>query len=404
MAGPLPDSYRRLAAFSSRLPPGARLYDQGAVPDRFYVVLRGEVLFEVLSEQGEAEVVSRAQPGAFVGHVAALTGRPTSAGARVERESVVLRIPLVKLTDAIREAPELALQLIYAFVGSPVPPVFSDLAEREHAEEVEPPSPPDDEDVVPVEGDVDARRFFLDTATCPVSGSRFQFLRVRTRAVRPQERESDFHVRYEEVNPTWYGVVVCPVCAYASYQDDFHTVDPESLARLTDDRESRIASARSLGAAPASAGGSPEGSAAEQPRPLTGQRTLEDATLALELALRCYELRAASPSRRAVLEHRRAWLEREAGNTTAEVEWLRRARQSYEQAFEADKRLSEEAAARIAYLVGDLSERLGNLHDAAQWLETATRVAPANSAGIARTARDRLQDVRNLIKRARAAS
>jgi len=387
MPGPLPDSFRRLATFSSRLLPGVRLYDQGATPDRFYVVLRGEVLFEVLSEQGDPEVVARAQPGSFVGHVAAFSGRPTSAGARVDRETVVLAIPLARLTEAIREAPELGVQLIYEFAGSPAP------ADLVHLDEVEVDETeddralarlaPGDEDVVPIEGDVDGKMFFVDTATCPVSGTRFQFLRVRTRAVRPRERESDFHVRYQDVNPTWYGVVVCPVCAYAAYQDDFANLDEAARARLWDDREPRSALAA---------------------HSLAGTRTLEDAVTALDLAIRCYEARGASDSRRAVLQHRRGWLEREGGNANAERPWIMRARESYERAFKDDKRLSEEAAARIAYLVGDLSERLGDLQSAAQWLETATRVAPKSSAGIARTARDRLQDVRELIKRERAAS
>jgi len=387
MPGPLPDSFRRLATFSSRLLPGVRLYDQGATPDRFYVVLRGEVLFEVLSEQGDPEIVARAQPGSFVGHVAAFSGRPTSAGARVDRETVVLAIPLARLAEAIREAPELGVQLIYEFAGSPAPADLVDLDEVEvdAAEDDRALArlAPGDEDVVPIEGEVDGKMFFVDTATCPVSGTRFQFLRVRTRAVRPRERESDFHVRYQDVNPTWYGVVVCPVCAYAAYQDDFANLDEAARARLWDDREPRSALAA---------------------HSLAGTRTLEDAVTALDLAIRCYEARGASDSRRAVLQHRRGWLEREGGNANAERPWIMRARESYERAFKDDKRLSEEAAARIAYLVGDLSERLGDLQSAAQWLETATRVAPKSSAGIARTARDRLQDVRELIKRERAAS
>ena len=387
MPGPLPESYRRLAGFSSRLNPGARLYDEGAVPDRFYVVLKGEVLFEVVSEQGDAEVVARAEPGSFVGHVAAFTGRPTSAAARVERETVVLAIPLAQLTEAVRESPELGVHLISTFAGAAPTDTdrpSSDTPAEEGREELEaPPGEPRVQDSMAIEGDLDTRTFFVDTAVCPISGTNFQFLRVRTRAVRPKERETDFHVRYEGVNPTWYGIVVCPVCGYAAYLDDFDVLDDAARARLAGDRESR--SALLTGS-------------------LSGTRTLEDATLALDLAMRCYEVRGASDSRRAVLQHRRAWLEREAGNAVSERTWVSRARASYEQAFKSDKRLSEEAAARIAYLVGDLGERLGDLQGASQWLETAVRVAPASSAGIARTARDRLQHVRDLVKRERADS
>lgn len=382
MPGPLPDSYRRLAMFSSRLLPGTRLYDQGAVLDRFYVVLRGEVLVEAVSEQGDTEVVARAEAGAFVGHVAAFTGRPTSACARVDRESVVLGIPLLKLAEAIREAPELGIQLIYSFAGQPAPTF---LAGAEEGDEPQPAASAEAarEDIVTIEGEVDSRLFFIDTITCPVSGTRFEFLRVRTRAMRPKERESDFHVRYDDVNPTWYGVVVCPTCAFSAYRDDFETLEEAVRARLWDDREARTAFIS---------------------HPLAGTRSLEDAVTALDLAIRCYEARGSTDSRRAVLQHRRAWLEREGDNPHGERLWLTRARDSYERAFEADKHLSEEAAARIAYLVGDLSGRLGDLPAAAQWLETATRMAPPASAGIARTARDRLQDVRELIKRERAAS
>ena len=225
--------------------------------------------------------------------------------------------------------------------------------------------------------------FFVDTATCPVSGTEFQFLRVRTRAVRPRDRESDFHVRYQGINPTWYGVVICPGCAFAAYLDDFNSLEEHTRGVLWDDRDARVALA----------GG-----------PLNGVREEGDAVTALELAIRCYELRGASDSRRAVLQQRRAWLERERGSGATERIWLTRARESFQRAFEADSRLSEEAAARIAYLVGDLSSRLGDLPGAAQWLETAVRVAPETSAGIVRTARERLQDVRQQIKQARLAS
>ncbi len=371
-----PDLHRRLASYSLRLQPGTRLYEQGATPDHFYLVIRGEVLFETVSEDGEAEVVARAGVGDLAGYVAAITRRPTSAAARVEGEAVVLALPVSKLAEVIEQAPEVGVRLICEFAG---------VDEADLAEEDAPPAPDAqaDPDLVPIEGPYDTEMFFVDTATCPVSQTHFEFLRVRTRAVRPAERESDFHVRYHSIDPTRYGVVVCPSCAYASYWDDFAKMDEGVRARLWEDREARASIARG---------------------PLSGMRDADAAVRVLELAMRCYDLRGANDSRRAVLQHRRAWLERDAGNAGTERSWLIRARDSYQRAFEHDTRISEEAAARVAYLVGDISVRLGEYQEAAQWLETAVRVAPKTASGIMRTARDRLQDVRDVIKRERQAS
>lgn len=405
MAGPLPDSYRRLAAYSLRLGAGTRLYEQGTVSDRFYVVLRGEILFEALSEVGEPEVVARATAGELVGHVIAFMRRPASAAARVESESVVLAIPIDRVVDAVRDAPELALQLIHAFIPSEAedePAAYDGPEGVDESHEVAEPvslgvavdpesSRPAGtvavrgvpEGTLPIAGELNTDHFFADTIVCPVSQTRFQFPRVRTRAVRPTARDSDFYVRYQGVDPTKYGVVVCPTCAYAAYFDDFPKIDDTARQTLWDDRGARIAKVK---------------------RPLNGTRSNADALIALELAMRCYEARGAGESRRAVLQHRRAWFEREAGRIADEMEWLFRARESYKVAYEQDSRVSEESAARIAYLVGDLSMRLDDYPTAAQWLETAVRVAPPSKSGIIRTARDRLQDVRRIIKQDRMAS
>ena len=386
MPGSLPESYRRLVAFSCRLAAGTLLYEQGAVPDSFYVVLAGDVLFEVVSEHGETETVAFARPGDLVGHVAAFTGRPTSASARVDHEAAMLAIPVARVTEAIREAPELGLQLIRAFAGvdSPSLTVEGDAAGTATDETASlPASPTPPAGVVGVAGDVDPAVFFTDTVTCPVSQTKFEFLRVRTRVVRPADRDSDFRVRYHGIDPTRYGVVVCPTCGFASYLDDFDTLDDIARTRLWEDREGRVAL---VGTG------------------LNRVRSDEDAVTVLDLAMRCYDLRGANASRRAVLEHRRAWLERDANNQAAERTWLVRARESYQSAYEHDTRISDEAAARVAYIVGDISMRLGEAHEAAQWLETAVRIAPKERAGIVRAARDRLQDVRQLLKQERMAS
>jgi hypothetical protein len=119
---------------------------------------------------------------------------------------------------------------------------------------------------------------------------------------------------------------------------------------------------------------------------------------------RCYDQRGAGPSRQAVLFHRRAWAERERGDEAAERSWLRRARDAYRAAFEQDTRLSEDAALRAAYLVGDLSLRLGETTSGASWLETVIRRANEKTqSGLLRMTRDRLHDARISLRDERRA-
>jgi hypothetical protein len=53
---------------------------------------------------------------------------------------------------------------------------------------------------------------------------------------------------------------------------------------------------------------------------------------------------------------------------------------------------------RVAFLIGDLSLRLGEPLVGAQWLETATRFPKAKqSSGLERSARERLSDAHRLL-------
>lgn len=367
MSGHLPDSYGRLASYAHRHAAGVVVYEQGASLDRFFVVLRGRLDFEVVAESGDTEVVAQAFPGDLAGHVAAFTGRPTSASARASGESVILAVPVDRAIDAFREAPELALLLVRSFAEP-------DRPRQVPAEDDLPPASVVEGDVLRVKGEVNEAFFFLDTVVCPVDGTHFEFVRVRTRAVRPTARDTDFHVRYTSVDPTRYSVVVCPSCGYASYLDDFGDVDEEIRGRLWADRAARLPL---LG------------------HPLSGERTTQDAVTVMDLAIRCYDLRGGGPSREAVLFHRRAWVEREAGNRVAEAEWLRRAREAYRGAFEQDSRLTDDSALRAAYLVGDISLRLDEPNEGAPWLETVIRRADSKTqSGLIRMARDRLHDAR----------
>ncbi len=100
------------------------------------------------------------------------------------------------------------------------------------------------------------------------------------------------------------------------------------------------------------------------------------------------------------LLHRRAWLERERGDTRAEMSLLGDACESYRLAYERDQNMTDTEALRAAYLIGDLYFRVGKLELAARWLSTCVEMPEAKvQTGISRMARDRLHEARQQVFR-----
>ncbi|MGE3855615.1 MAG: DUF2225 domain-containing protein [Dehalococcoidia bacterium] len=390
MSVPVPESYTRLSHYAVRLADGTTLYEQGAVPDRCYVVLRGRVAFEALDAAGEHSVVGQATDGDLVGHVAAFTGRPTSASARVDGESVIIAVPFEELANAFRLAPELAIELLRTFAD---PKGTSAALRRPGTVPVPAPERPAEHaratagsgrNVHRIKDKFDEEFFFVDTIECPISATVFDYLRVRTKAVRPVSRDSDFYVRYKGTDPALYSLIVCPGCGYTAYRDDFEDLTEEERNALFASREARTA---------------------RLSKSLCGLRSLQDGVVATDLAIECYAQRRPNERRHAVLLHRRAWAERERGDAEAELRYLGAAREAYQAAFERDSNISDESAVRAAYLIGDLWLRLGEPTEAARWLETAVRVPESKSqSGVIRMARERLYDARQLLNQQRKAS
>ena len=388
---PLPDSYKALGhRYGVRLKKGDVVYDQGAATGHFYVVTSGRVVFEIVDAGGAPAVVNEAVAGDCFGEVSAFSGRPTSASATATESTVLISIPVSEAPDAFKLSPELAVALVTQLAGQGM--------SRRHQE----PRDPDDVAAEPVSDSsqlepraraarptqvnlvrldllLNEEWFFKDDIVCPVSGAHFEYLRVRTGAVKPASRDSDFRIAYRTVDPTHYSVVVCPECSYAAYHDDFKELsdtERRDLLATQADRDMQ-----------------------ERPN-LCEERSLDDAAVALDLALSCYEARRANDRRRAGLLHRRARLERERGDTRAEISLLGDACESYRLAYERDQNMTDTEALRAAYLIGDLYFRVGKLELAARWLSTCVEMPEAKvQTGISRMARDRLHDARKLVFR-----
>ena len=212
---------------------------------------------------------------------------------------------------------------------------------------------------------------------CPICATRFAATRVRSSALTTVRRESDMHTVYDGVNPLHYTVFVCPNCIYAAYDDDWDAVTDEERQRLVHDTEER------------------RGVAA--PYVFTGERDVPAATVSYLLALRCYDLRAPDPRRRANVQHRLAWAARETEDSALERQYIQHARREYETAFRQDDRLTDVGTLTISYLLGELALRLDNTHEALQGFERTRRMdQDRKHPEIARLIRDRWADARSM--------
>ncbi len=403
-AKPFPDSYRQLSEFAVRYSADGVVFARDSVPDHCYVLLSGRVVLEGNDADGNLAVLGEVHPGQLFGHVAAFDGRPTSTSARATEDVVALAVPIDRALDAFQTSPDLALELIRDLtrlapndVQAELPPrlmtLVPDQDESADVAEVtdELPAPEPEEEETPEDAsaagnsgyssgtqtlkvEFDEAFFFKDSDTCPVCETTFEYLRVRTSAVRPKERESDFRVTYRSEDPSRYAMVVCPTCSYTATHDDFSDINEKERASLV--------------------AGNQERGRFDYPN-LGGPRTLEETMTALKLAQMSYDKRRDNLRLKAGLLQRFAWLERERGDEAAEREWLVQARDAYERSFEQDTDISDASAMRVAYLIGDLCLRLGDAIEGAKWLETATRFPQAkDQSGLERMARDRLSDAR----------
>lgn len=401
MSNQLPAAILELAGrYERRLAEGDVVYEQGATPEHLLMVLSGRVVFEVVDAAGAKSVVHQALPGESLGVVSAFSGRPTSAAASAAEQSVLLAVPMAEIAEAFRAAPELAI----AMIGD----LTSDGGRRQRheagdiddvvapAEAAAPDDAPDDAEdeqqprLEPVRhrkstGRVDfpmdehfqEEWFFVDDLECPVSGTKFEYLRVRAGAVRAASRDSDFRIVYTTIDPTYYSVVVCPRCSYAAYLDDFSDVSETERSNLLAQQSSRD----------------------EYGRPnLCGERTPEQAATAFTLAIGCYEARGSGFRRRAGLMHRAAWLERQRGNHEAELRLLELARDTYRDAYERDGDITDAAAMRAAYIIGDLTMRLGDPKEAIRWFLISSQTPDAKKqVGLSRMVYDRIQEAKEAV-------
>lgn len=184
--------------------------------------------------------------------------------------------------------------------------------------------------------------------TCPICGNEFSSMKAKIKSCKVEKKDEDFCTHYEDLNPLYYDIFVCPVCAYAATENSFEDIDGEAVKLLREAFSGRKVS-----------------------RNFCTQRSLEDAIAACKLAIYTAELRKADFSILAGLCLKLSWYYRFAGDKL-ENKFLDYSLQNYLEAFDKEElpfgNLNEMS---VMYLLGELSRRLGKYNDAIRWFGKA---------------------------------
>ena len=209
---------------------------------------------------------------------------------------------------------------------------------------------------------------------CAVCGEKFTATRVRSRLVMIKQ-DTDFCAHYQDINPYYYTVLVCPHCGYAAQDTGFEEITPAGVERIQKffaERKVKIDLSSTM------------------------TRTREQAIVSYQLAILCGELASLPASRLAALLLRLGWLHREAELFEKEKATLAKAANAFEMALSRERTpIGPMSELTVMYLVGELLRRTGQREKALLYINKVVGSPQAKQERrISDLARDAWQEMR----------
>jgi len=197
----------------------------------------------------------------------------------------------------------------------------------------------------------------------------FQTSRVRPSFKKATGTDTDFYVKYKDINPEYYVVRVCPFCGFSTTENFSDKLPPAKKSEF----ELRVRVNWTF-------------------RDYGGQRSWADALHAYKLALLCAQIKEEKDRVIAGLLHHIAWLFREKGDTAQERRFLEYALESYIKVYETEG--MDINNARLMYLIGELNRRLGNYHEAVKWFSRVINDKKIMDSAMIRASREQWAQTR----------
>ena len=212
---------------------------------------------------------------------------------------------------------------------------------------------------------------YTRTIMCPVCSKEFSEIAVRRSKLRQLGVDKDFRVRFKDIDPNFYEVLMCAHCGYAALSNYFDKITSKQQEWIKE----KI---------------SPSYKHEEYEIPLSPKTALSR----FKQALACAQAINAKASIKAIIGLKMAWVYREEKDSKGEITLLQFAYKNLSEAYTTeDFPLGNMDEATTKYILAELSRRLGNF-DEAQRLIGDLIVSRSTPSSI----KERAQDLKDLIR------
>lgn len=210
---------------------------------------------------------------------------------------------------------------------------------------------------------VELEPLFQIKIKCVCCEHEFMTSRVRPSFKRAASSDTDFCRYYNNENPDFYVVRVCPSCGFASTENSLDRLNDQQRAKYQENIGSRYIK-----------------------RDFSGKRDWESALETYKLALLCAQTIGEKDRIIASLLHHIAWLYRYKNNKEQELRFLQYALESYIKVYELEGISGSDA--RLMYLIGELNRRVGRYNEAVQWFSRVINDKKIMDAAMIRASRE----------------
>lgn len=205
--------------------------------------------------------------------------------------------------------------------------------------------------------------------TCSCCESEFKTSRVRPSLKKASRSDTDFCSYFNNVNPDYYVVRVCPYCGFASTENFADRLNVKQKADYLE-KIGKHWKMKDYGL----------------------ERTEQEALECYKLSLLTAQTVGESIRIVAGLLHHIAWIYRYQKNREQETRFLAFALDAYIKVFETER--DSVSNARLMYLIGELHRRLGQYHEAVRWFGRVINDKKIVDASMIRASREMWQLIR----------